>query len=270
MFSLYLTDFVESSFAIIGGYSSEVVEQAKTSGLTNKQAQDAIFWLQSGSENRWQLKNKKSDFGGANLELSSEAVILDSASGFCSVPEAEFGQIRAKLLRNHNCTGGDAPSSQFVCACEGDEAGFPTLAMQLGDDSAAHWFFLTPRDYLERADGRCRLLITEMAEGRREWVLGTPFLRAYYSIYDLEQARIGLVGIAETARASPLTVGSSELLEEIELLINSNSSSYGVIMTMCIIFVAIFIVVCCWMSIRAHLIRRDEEQQNKEKENEER
>jgi len=30
--------------------------------------------------------------------------------------------------------------------------------------------------------------------------MGDPFLRAYYSIYDLENKRIGLVGIAETTK----------------------------------------------------------------------
>ena len=34
------------------------------------------------------------------------------------------------------------------------------------------------------------------------WLMGDPFLRAYYSIYDLEEKKIGLVGIAETTRAT--------------------------------------------------------------------
>jgi len=35
--------------------------------------------------------------------------------------------------------------------------------------------------------------------------MGDPFLRAYYSIYDLENKKIGLVGIAETVRQELLT-----------------------------------------------------------------
>ena len=39
------------------------------------------------------------------------------------------------------------------------------------------------------------------------WLLGDPFLRAYYSIYDLETSKVGLVGVAETTRTrSELTV----------------------------------------------------------------
>jgi hypothetical protein len=36
------------------------------------------------------------------------------------------------------------------------------------------------------------------------WIMGDPFLRAYYSIYDLEKKRIGLVGVAETVRLEEL------------------------------------------------------------------
>jgi hypothetical protein len=32
------------------------------------------------------------------------------------------------------------------------------------------------------------------------WLMGDAFLRAYYSIYDMENSRIGLVGIAESIR----------------------------------------------------------------------
>ena len=33
-----------------------------------------------------------------------------------------------------------------------------------------------------------------------KWIMGDPFLRAYYSIYDLDELKIGLVGVAEEVR----------------------------------------------------------------------
>ena len=38
--------------------------------------------------------------------------------------------------------------------------------------------------------------------------MGDPFLRTYYSIYDMENNRIGLVGIAETERIKMQTLAS--------------------------------------------------------------
>ena len=37
------------------------------------------------------------------------------------------------------------------------------------------------------------------------WVMGDPFLRAYYSIYDMQDKRIGLVGVAKTVRMEEIT-----------------------------------------------------------------
>jgi hypothetical protein len=32
------------------------------------------------------------------------------------------------------------------------------------------------------------------------WLMGDPFLRGYYSIYDMENKKIGLVGVALTTK----------------------------------------------------------------------
>ena len=50
------------------------------------------------------------------------------------------------------------------------------------------------------------LLIGDQAkfETTSLFTLGVPFLRAYYSIYDMENNKLGLVGVAETLR-SPIS-----------------------------------------------------------------
>ena len=71
----------------------------------------------------------------------------------------------------------------------------------MGSKRLKHWFFLVPRDYLvyHHQKRKCGLLIKQEPKGNDElWLMGDPFLRAYYSIYDLENKRIGLVGIADT------------------------------------------------------------------------
>ena len=59
------------------------------------------------------------------------------------------------------------------------------------------------RDYLlyNKFHRACAVLLKEeLGATENMWLLGDPFLRAYYSIYDMEERRIGLVGVAETTR----------------------------------------------------------------------
>lgn len=62
------------------------------------------------------------------------------------------------------------------------------------------------RDYLMKhhitSAYKCSILVKEEwgQVTHSNWLLGDPFLRAYYSIYDMEEGKIGLVGIAETFR----------------------------------------------------------------------
>jgi len=50
---------------------------------------------------------------------------------------------------------------------------------------------------------QCALMFKEeLASTGSLWIMGDPFLRAYYSIYDMENLKIGLVGIAQTVRNS--------------------------------------------------------------------
>ena len=78
----------------------------------------------------------------------------------------------------------------------------------MGSPKSQHWFYLKGRDYLSfsRSKRKCAVLIKPELKGTGAiWIMGDPFLRAYYSIYDMENRSIGLVGIAETIRQDELT-----------------------------------------------------------------
>ena len=75
--------------------------------------------------------------------------------------------------------------------------------MQIGSAEERHWFYLAGRDYLKYLPylGTCRILILpEVAVTTDMWLLGDPFLRAYYSVYDLDSMEVGLTGVAELIR----------------------------------------------------------------------
>jgi hypothetical protein len=62
-------------------------------------------------------------------------------------------------------------------------------------------------EHERQSDGyKCSILVREEAglNNRVNWLMGDPFLRAYYSIYDMDNNRVGLVGVAETLRKETL------------------------------------------------------------------
>ena len=63
-----------------------------------------------------------------------------------------------------------------------------------------------------------------MAEASRinnMWILGDPFLRAYYAIYDLEKRRVGMVGVAETTRDETEATLSESAIDKVDELFKS-------------------------------------------------
>lgn len=89
------------------------------------------------------------------------------------------------------------------CDCDSeDDEKFPALSFLVGNE-LRHWFLLSGRDYLmfSQQHQRCALLVRdELSSTSQLWLMGDPFLRAYYSIYDMENKRIGLVGVARTTK----------------------------------------------------------------------
>ena len=65
------------------------------------------------------------------------------------------------------------------------------------------------------------------------WILGDPFLRAYYSVYDLELSKVGLVGVAETTTRNFMSGLTSF---QVDLVIYSFFIAIGLILLICLGF----------------------------------
>ena len=95
----------------------------------------------------------------------------------------------------------------IFCDCnkDGDHSEFPELRFEVGGLGSQHWFKLRGRDYMfyDPTQRKCAVLVKPELNGNmRMWLMGDPFLRAYYSIYDMDRKRIGLASVADKTRNS--------------------------------------------------------------------
>jgi hypothetical protein len=77
-------------------------------------------------------------------------------------------------------------------------ATLPTISVLVGDSTLD----LDPEDYVDNADGQCELALIPMDVPPPQGplvVLGEPFLRKYYTVYDFDQRRVGFAAATHDA-----------------------------------------------------------------------
>jgi hypothetical protein len=127
------------------------------------------------------------NIGAQFVGISSKTAILDTSTGFISAPLEDARTIRQWFYNKYELCNENSEGF-IVCDCK-DLRDFPSITITLGENSD---FSLPPSAYFLREDQKCLLLIYEDNYLENTWRLGGPFLRKWYSIYDMEALRIDL------------------------------------------------------------------------------
>lgn len=121
------------------------------------------------------------------MNKNSLSAILDTGTSYIIGPKSEVNTIISRLSDKYKCY---LSNQQFVCDCD-SALDMPEIAFILGE----YEFVLKGEHYFWKQGGRCLLLIASLSEGSM-WILGDAFLRRYYTIFDMDNMRVGLVGSA--------------------------------------------------------------------------
>lgn len=132
------------------------------------------------------LKYWLTKLNGVDLEKSGSwchdgcYAIIDSGTSGLGVPDSAYDDFVASITRGLNC--------KDVTCYYASENDFPDLSFSLAPDNV---FPLRARDYVSCSHwGECVIKV-QKASGSSYWILGDVFTEAYYTLYDVENLRVG-------------------------------------------------------------------------------
>ena len=143
----------------------------------------------------WSVSLTKIQVDGNSVKSSTRIAIFDSGINLMTGPPTDVLDIYTKIQKSGKCVLAEF----LVCECSGLDD-FPQIEFVL--DSV--YFSVNPEEYVYRDGKTCVVLILSNKFG--VWMLGNPFLRSYYSFYDMDKK---VIGLARSSEASDVRGNSS-------------------------------------------------------------
>mmetsp|Transcript_5169 Transcript_5169/g.5133 ORF Transcript_5169/g.5133 Transcript_5169/m.5133 type:complete len:297 (-) Transcript_5169:40-930(-) len=183
IFSVFLSDngYGKSntnlqSMVIIGGYDLD--KYAKEKEIT--------YLPVIAYPGYWTVRLSRILINSTPIVLASSQAIVDTGTSFLIGPTTEVNQIYSWLQRSFGCS---LSNSNLICDCGNSHSlsDYPDIGFVFSDNIK---FILSPHHYFMKSGRKCLLLIATMGDSYM-WVLGDVFLRKYYTIYDMDNKRVG-------------------------------------------------------------------------------
>lgn len=177
VFSFYLpSDTKEKGELDIGG-----IDVSKFTGN--------LTWVPLTSRTYWKIKLDNIGFSGRSFSEVRDAIV-DTGTSLITGPTAEIRKF-ASMIGAEPGFGG-----QLTLNCS-QISHYPTLTIDIGGNS----FPLTAAQYTLNFQGHCVLGLAGLdlaSPAGPLWILGDIFIREYYTVFDVDKARIGMAPISRS------------------------------------------------------------------------
>lgn len=190
LFSLYLDDVgfdgnsvgrIESNL-IIGGYDLKA--------YSDDEKKDFNIHKTTGKSQGWTLNLLSICYNEQNFTGSN--VLIDAGFPYISGPRSEIKAIYSQIYKFTTCK----PLSEtniLTCTCT-DTSSLPPISFTIDDIT----YSIPSEAYQFMQNGNCQVFL--LGQNETYWILGSIFLRKYYSVWSLTNSTIGFVPVKKSGK----------------------------------------------------------------------
>lgn len=165
-------------FSVFLGASAAEESEILFGSYRNEHMASKLFWVPVMSTGFWQVPLESVAVRGKPLaNVSNSSAVLDTGTSLLAGPPDVINALLDDLNVATNCSNfGRLPDISFGIA--------------------GHMLSLSPEDYVDRnedgTDCTVPLMTQDVKPGEGAvWILGDPFLRKYYTVYDRDKMQVG-------------------------------------------------------------------------------
>ena len=144
----------------------------------------------------WAVSLEGVSYGSQALTMNSVMAIVDTGTSFIIGPQDEIMQFLQPLLSEGMCS---STAAGIYCDCgkKYSLSDYSDLVFTLG----GYQFTVPAESYMWQQGSQCMLLVGSLQEVGM-WILGDVFLRNYYTIFDMDNQRVGFAGNVHKSKRS--------------------------------------------------------------------